>query len=70
MILRARQFEFIFPRPALVMGIVNVTPDSFFDGGRFLDVQAATAHSLELVEHCLLYTSRLVSRTRNAARWS
>jgi dihydropteroate synthase len=50
MILRARQFEFIFPRPALVMGIVNVTPDSFFDGGRFLDAQAATAHSLELVE--------------------
>ncbi len=50
MILRARQFEFAFPRPALVMGIVNVTPDSFFDGGRFLDAQAALAHSLELVE--------------------
>ena len=29
---RARQFEFRFPRPALVMGIVNVTPDSFSDG--------------------------------------
>jgi dihydropteroate synthase len=50
MILRARQFEFIFPRPALVMGIVNVTPDSFFDGGRFLEAQAAVAHSLQLVE--------------------
>ena len=50
MILRARQFEFNFPRPALVMGIVNVTPDSFFDGGRFLDAQAAVAHSLQLVE--------------------
>ena len=37
MIFRARQFEFVFPRPALVMGIVNVTPDSFSDGGKFLD---------------------------------
>ena len=46
----ACQFEFTFPRPALVMGIVNVTPDSFFDGGRFLDAQAAVAHSLQLVE--------------------
>ena len=50
MILRARQFEFGFPRPAMVMGIVNVTPDSFFDGGRFLDAAAAVAHALQLVE--------------------
>jgi dihydropteroate synthase len=50
MILRAGQFEFTFPRPALVMGIVNVTPDSFFDGGRFLDALAAVAHALQLVE--------------------
>src|SRR5208337_881915 len=50
MIFRARQFEFRFPRPALVMGIVNVTPDSFSDGGKFLDRAAAVAHALELVE--------------------
>ena len=50
MILRARQFEFSFPRPALIMGIVNVTPDSFSDGGQFLDVKAAVAHALQLVE--------------------
>jgi dihydropteroate synthase len=30
------------------MGIVNVTPDSFSDGGRFLDATAAIAHGLEL----------------------
>jgi dihydropteroate synthase len=30
------------------MGIVNVTPDSFSDGGLFLDAQAAVAHGLEL----------------------
>ena len=50
MIFRARQFEFTFPRPALVMGIVNVTPDSFSDGGQFLEPEAAVAHALELVE--------------------
>ena len=50
MILRAGQFEFSFPRPALVMGIVNVTPDSFSDGGRFLNPEAAVAHALWLVE--------------------
>jgi dihydropteroate synthase len=49
MLFRARQFEFRFPRPALVMGIVNVTPDSFSDGGKFLDPAAAVAHALELV---------------------
>ncbi|MGH9024799.1 MAG: dihydropteroate synthase, partial [Acidimicrobiia bacterium] len=35
------------PRPA-VMGVVNVTPDSFSDGGRFLDVELAVAHGLRL----------------------
>jgi dihydropteroate synthase len=49
MIFRARQFEFVFPRPALVMGVVNVTPDSFSDGGKFLDVNDAVAHALKLV---------------------
>ncbi|MFA5683744.1 MAG: dihydropteroate synthase [Lysobacteraceae bacterium] len=33
-----------------VMGIVNVTPDSFSDGGRHADVAAAVAHGLKLVE--------------------
>lgn len=36
-------------RPA-VMGIVNVTPDSFSDGGRFLDPDAAVAHGIELAD--------------------
>lgn len=49
MLLRARQFEFVFPRPALVMGIVNVTPDSFSDGGQFFDADAAVEHGLKLV---------------------
>jgi len=45
MLLRAREFEFRFPRPAVVMGIVNVTPDSFSDGGEFLDTHRAVEHA-------------------------
>ena len=50
MLLQARQFRFTFPRPALVMGIVNVTPDSFSDGGQFFDADAAVEHGLELIQ--------------------
>ncbi|WP_446686106.1 dihydropteroate synthase [Nonomuraea helvata] len=34
----------------LVMGVVNVTPDSFSDGGRWFDERAAIQHGLDLVE--------------------
>ena len=42
----------VAPRPPTprVMGIVNVTPDSFSDGGRFATTEAAVAHGLLLVE--------------------
>ena len=50
MILRAREFKFRFPSPALIMGVVNVTPDSFADGGKFLDREAAVRHALALIE--------------------
>jgi dihydropteroate synthase len=33
----------------LVMGIVNVTPDSFSDGGRYIDADAAAAHAGQLI---------------------
>jgi dihydropteroate synthase len=33
----------------MVMGVLNVTPDSFSDGGRWLDPDAAVAHGLALV---------------------
>jgi len=49
MIFRAGRFEFVFPRPAMVMGVVNVTPDSFSDGGQCFDHAAAVAHGEELV---------------------
>jgi dihydropteroate synthase len=37
-------------RPFLLMGVVNVTPDSFSDGGRFLNPQEAIAHGLRMAE--------------------
>ncbi|HEX5146718.1 MAG TPA: dihydropteroate synthase [Conexibacter sp.] len=35
-------------RPYRIMGVLNVTPDSFSDGGRYLDAEAAVAHGLAL----------------------
>ena len=49
MIFRARQHRFSFPRPVLVMGILNVTPDSFSDGGRFLDPGAAAERARQMI---------------------
>ncbi len=46
---RCGRHTFKLDRP-LVMGIVNVTPDSFFDGGRYLGTQAAIEHALRLKE--------------------
>ena len=34
----------------MIMGIVNATPDSFSDGGRFFDTEIALEHALKLVE--------------------
>ncbi len=45
--IRGRQLTITRP---LVMGIVNVTPDSFSDGGQFFDTAAAVEHALRLVE--------------------
>ncbi|SVA88425.1 uncharacterized protein METZ01_LOCUS141279, partial [marine metagenome] len=45
-----RDFVFKFPRPMVVMGVVNTTPDSFSDGGHFLDTDMATEHGLRLAD--------------------
>ena len=47
---RAGDSDYDLTRRALVVGIVNVTPDSFSDGGRWRDPEAALAHALALVE--------------------
>lgn len=41
--------ELGFSKP-LVMGVLNVTPDSFSDGGKFVDTDAAIAHGLALIK--------------------
>ena len=46
---RLRNRELPLGPRCLVMGIVNVTPDSFSDGGRFLHTDAAVAHGIDLV---------------------
>ena len=41
---------FTFGARTHVMGVVNVTPDSFSDGGRYFGTEAAVAHGLRLAE--------------------
>jgi len=48
-VLRCGRFVLSLDRP-LVMGVVNVTPDSFSDGGRFLDADAAVAQARRLID--------------------
>jgi dihydropteroate synthase len=47
---RCRDRELPLGERTLVMGIVNVTPDSFSDGGMFDDAWAAVKHGLQLLE--------------------
>jgi dihydropteroate synthase len=48
-VLHCGRFSLDLSRP-LVMGVVNVTPDSFSDGGQFLAPHAAVAHARRLIE--------------------
>ena len=49
MIFNCGRFQLDLSKPR-VMGIVNVTPDSFSDGGKFNTTEKAIAHALQLVE--------------------
>ena len=48
--LKARAYSLPLHSRVHLMGILNVTPDSFSDGGRFLAPDAAVAHALAMVE--------------------
>jgi len=50
LILSWRKFSFDFSKKTYIMGILNVTPDSFSDGGLFFDRSAAIKQALQLVE--------------------
>jgi dihydropteroate synthase len=47
--LRCGKFTLALTRP-LIMGVVNITPDSFSDGGQFSTVDAAVAHARQLID--------------------
>jgi dihydropteroate synthase len=47
--LQCGRFRLSLERP-LIMGVVNITPDSFSDGGRFLNPAAAVAHARRLID--------------------
>jgi len=49
MIWRCRSRVFTLEERVLVMGVLNLTPDSFSDGGRFTDPQAALEHARRMV---------------------
>ncbi len=49
MVWKCGAFRLSLARP-LVMGVVNVTPDSFSDGGKFFDATAARAQAQRLIE--------------------
>ncbi len=49
MFLQCGNFRLSLARP-LIMGVVNVTPDSFSDGGRFFSAAAAVAHARQLID--------------------
>lgn len=48
--IRFRDRTLAFGRVPIVVGILNVTPDSFSDGGRFVDVRTAVAHAHAMVD--------------------
>ena len=50
MLWKARQYNIDLSERAIVMGVLNVTPDSFSDGGLWQEPASAIKHALELVE--------------------
>lgn len=45
-----RSLSYAWPDTELVAGIINVTPDSFYDGGSFVHEPSATKHGLKLLD--------------------
>lgn len=50
MIWRTSRRAFDLTNRGVIMGVINVTPDSFSDGGAFGDVESAVAHGMRLAE--------------------
>ncbi|XTP54623.1 dihydropteroate synthase [Niallia sp. Krafla_26] len=50
-IIRCGSYTLDYGRKSLIMGILNVTPDSFSDGGKYNGIDQAIKHALEMVEN-------------------
>jgi dihydropteroate synthase len=48
--IRCRQKKYRLGKRTLLMGILNITPDSFSDGGQYFDKESAIAHGIRMVE--------------------
>ena len=66
-ILRCGRFVLSLERP-LIMGVLNVTPDSFSDGGQFADSYAAIAHAHRLADEGAAIIDIGAESTRPGAR--
>ena len=49
--MNCRGKQLTFGQRTLIMGVLNVTPDSFSDGGKYFDVAAAVCHAKYMAEH-------------------
>ena len=47
-VFKAGKYEFFLKERTYVMGILNVTPDSFFDGNNYMEPSVAVAHAIQL----------------------
>src|SRR3989442_6624347 len=72
---KARGYTLPLQDRVLIMGVLNVTPDSFSDGGRYLGVEAAVARAEEieaegadLLDRSEEHTSELQSRPHLVCR--
>lgn len=49
--MRIGRHDFKFGQRTFIMGVLNITPDSFSDGGHYLNTDAAIKHALEMAEN-------------------
>ncbi len=49
-VFRCRNFQLDLSQRTYIMGILNVTPDSFFDGGKYLNLSSALRHIEKMLE--------------------
>src|SRR3954462_14224364 len=50
-IIRCGSYELNYEKKTLIMGVLNVTPDSFSDGGKYNNIDSAVQHAMEMARH-------------------